>query len=110
MKNILIGNLHSGTSSEAIRSLFGPLGTIRKIKLMTERDTGLSRGFAFVEMPDTQAGRAIAALDGCVVDGQKISVREGRPKLHRRRLPQPLAPQTTESRTTSEDGRALNAV
>jgi cold-inducible RNA-binding protein len=82
MKNIFVGNLNSGTTREAIRSLFEPLGTVRNLKLMTDRDTGLSRGFAFVEMMEVEAGHAIAALDGRIVDGQTIEVREGRPKLH----------------------------
>ena len=83
MKNIFVGNLHSGTTPEAVRSLFEPLGTVRHLKLMTDRDTGVSRGFAFVEMVEPEAGQAIAALDGKLVDGQTIQVREGRPKLHR---------------------------
>jgi RNA recognition motif-containing protein len=83
MKNIFIGNLNSGTTAEAIRSLFEPLGTVRTFKLMTDRDTGVSRGFAFVEMPEAEAGRAIAALNGRILDGQTLSVREGRQKLHR---------------------------
>jgi RNA recognition motif-containing protein len=83
MKNIFVGNLNSGTTPEAIRSLFEPLGTVRKFKLMTDRDTGLSRGFAFVEMMEVEAGPAIAALDGRIVDGHTITVREGRPRLHR---------------------------
>ncbi len=88
MKNIFVGNLNSGTTTEAIRSLFEPLGTIRKLKLMTDRGTGLSRGFAFVEMAEVEAGLAIAALNGKIVDGQTISVREGRPRLHRGALPE----------------------
>jgi cold-inducible RNA-binding protein len=87
MKNIFIGNLSSGTTPEAIRSLFEPLGTVLTFKLMTDRGTGLSRGFAFVEMTEVEAGPAIAALDGRMVDGRMINVREGRPKLHR-----PVAP------------------
>jgi len=83
MKNIFVGNLNSGTTLDAIRSLFEPLGTVRKLKLMTDRDTGVSRGFAFVEMRTAEAGQAIAVLDGRMVDGQTIQVREGRPKLHR---------------------------
>jgi RNA recognition motif-containing protein len=83
MKNIFVGNLNSGTTPEAVRSLFEPLGTVRGFKLMTDRDSGLSRGFAFVEMRAVEAGPAIAALDGRIVDGQTIHVREGRPKLHR---------------------------
>jgi RNA recognition motif-containing protein len=83
MKNIFVGNLNSGTTPEAIQALFEPLGTVRKFKLMTDRQTGLSRGFAFVEMREAEAGQAIAALDGRFVDGQSIQVREGRPRLHR---------------------------
>jgi RNA recognition motif-containing protein len=82
MKNIFVGNLNSGTTPEAIRSLFEPHGTARKFKLMTDRDSGLSRGFAFVEMTEVEAGPAIAVLDGRIVDGRAIQVREGRPKLH----------------------------
>lgn len=83
MKNIFVGNLNSGTTPETIRSLFEPLGTVRNFKLMTDRETGLSRGFAFVEMTEVEARQAIAALDGKIVDGQTINVREGRPKLRR---------------------------
>jgi cold-inducible RNA-binding protein len=83
MKNIFVGNLNSDTTPETIRSLFEPLGTVRNFKLMTDRDTGLSRGFAFVEMREPEGGLAIAALQGRMVDGQTIQVREGRPRLHR---------------------------
>jgi RNA recognition motif-containing protein len=83
VKNIFVGNLNSGTTPQAIRSLFEPLGTVCTLKLMTDRGTGLSRGFAFVEMTAAEAGQAIAALNGRIVDGQTIEVREGRPKLHR---------------------------
>jgi RNA recognition motif-containing protein len=83
VKNIYVGNLNSGTTPDAIRSLFEPLGTVRKLKLMTDKDSGLSRGFAFVEMRTAEAGQAIATLHGKTVDGQAIQVREGRPKLHR---------------------------
>jgi RNA recognition motif-containing protein len=96
MKNIFIGNLNSGTTSEAIRSLFKPLGTVRRFKLMTDKDTGLSRGFAFVEMTEVEAGHAIAALNGILVDGQTIKVREGRPKLHRGLLQERGTPQPQE--------------
>jgi RNA recognition motif-containing protein len=74
MKNIFIGNLSSSTTSAVIRSLFQPLGSVRTFKLMTDRRTGLSRGFAFVEMAEKEAGPAIAALDGRIVDGQTIQV------------------------------------
>ena len=83
MKNIYVGNLNSTTTPEAIRSLFKSFGTVRRCKLMVDKNTGLSRGFAFVEMVDVEADLAIAALAGRVVDGQALEVREGRPILHR---------------------------
>jgi RNA recognition motif-containing protein len=83
MKNIFVGNLNLTTTPAAIRSLFIPFGTVHKCKLMVDKNTGLSRGFAFVEMVDIEAGVAIAALAGRVVDGQMLEVREGRPILHR---------------------------
>ncbi len=97
MKNIFVGNLNSGTTPDAIRSLFEPLGTVCKLKLMTDRDTGQSRGFAFVEMKAAEAGQAIAVLDGRIVDGQTIQVREGRPKLHRGAASQREAGQQSEN-------------
>ena len=83
MKNIRVSNLNSGTKAETIRSLFEPFGTVRKFRLMTDNKTGLPRGFAFVEMMEVEIGPVIAALNGRIVDGQALEVREGRPKLHR---------------------------
>jgi RNA recognition motif-containing protein len=83
MKNIFIGNLNPTATPETIRALFTPFGTVHKCKLMVDKTTGLSRGFAFVEMVDAEAGLAIAALAGSMVDGQMLEVREGRPILHR---------------------------
>lgn len=96
MKNIFVGNLDAGTTSASIRALFQPHGTVEHVKLMTDRETGLSRGFAFVEMMDAEADRAIAALNGTIVDGRTVDVHEGRPKLQHsdcapreRRVPRP---------------------
>ena len=83
MTNIKVSNLTAGTTGQTIRSLFEPLGTVRGFKLMTDRHTGQSRGIAFVEMIEREAGRAIAALDGKIVDGRTITLGVGRPKLHR---------------------------
>lgn len=83
MKNFRVGNLNSGTTPETIRSLFAPFGTVRKFRLMMDKKTGLPLGFAFVEMMEAEAGPVIAALNGRIVDGQTLQVREGRPKLHR---------------------------
>jgi RNA recognition motif-containing protein len=82
MKNVFVGNLYSGTTPAVIRDVFAPHGVIQKIDLMIDRATGLSRGFAFIEMADSEADTAIAALHGRIVDGQTITVREGRPKLY----------------------------
>jgi cold-inducible RNA-binding protein len=93
MKNVFVGNLDSGTTPEAIRAVFKPHGDIHNVNLMIDRATGLSRGFAFIEMTDSEAERAIAALNGRIVNGQTITVREGRPKLHHGGAsPEPPAP------------------
>jgi cold-inducible RNA-binding protein len=81
VKNIFVGNLDLETSAESIRSLFEPIGTVRNLKLMLDRKTGVSRGFAFVEMIEPEADKAIASLDGRVLDGRAIDVHEARPKL-----------------------------
>ncbi len=87
MKNIFIGNLDPGTPPASLRALFEPHGTIRSLKLMTDRETGRSRGFAFIEMMDAEAENAIAALNGSLIDGRQIDVHEGRPKLHMKSAP-----------------------
>jgi RNA recognition motif-containing protein len=82
LKNIKVGNLDLRTTAESIRSFFEPLGTVHKVKLILDRKTGLSRGFAFIEMPVSDADKAIAALDGKVLDGQAVHIQEGRQKVH----------------------------
>ena len=63
--NIFVGNLAFTTTEQDLRQLFEPYGTVDTIRMMTDRDTGRSRGFAFVEMPDaTEAHAAIAGLQG----------------------------------------------
>ena len=81
MKNIFVGNLDFEATEESIRSLFEPYGAIERINLVTDRDTGRSRGFAFVEMTDAnQADQAIAALNGTSSGGRALNVSEARPK------------------------------
>jgi len=82
VKNIFVGNLHSETTAESIRSFFQPVGAVRKVKLMLDRKTGLSRGFAFIEMAEAEADTAIATLDGKILDGRAIHIHEGRQKVH----------------------------
>ncbi len=81
MKKIFVGNLDFKATEESIRSLFEQHGTVERVSLMTDRDTGRSRGFAFVEMTDSaEAERAIAALNGFNFGGRALNVNEARPK------------------------------
>ncbi|MBI4459348.1 MAG: RNA-binding protein, partial [Acidobacteria bacterium] len=67
-----------------LRTIFEPFGEITRINVMTDRDTGRARGFAFVEMVnDAEAAGAIAALNGKEVDGRAWNVNEARPKTER---------------------------
>jgi RNA recognition motif-containing protein len=81
MRNIFVGNLDFSATESSIRSLFEQYGTVDRVNLVTDRDTGRSRGFAFVEMADSaEADRAIAALNGADVNGRALNVNEARPK------------------------------
>jgi cold-inducible RNA-binding protein len=81
MKNIFVGNLDFGATDSSVRTLFEPYGQVDRVNVVTDRDTGRSRGFAFVEMPDAdQADQAIAALNGANLDGRALNVNEARPK------------------------------
>ena len=83
--NIFVGNLSYSSTEDSIRALFEPFGDIDSVKIITDRDTGRSRGFGFVEMPnDDEARAAIAALDGQDLEGRAIKVNESRPKEDRR--------------------------
>ena len=81
MKNIYVGNLDFGATEESIRALFEPFGAVERVNLVTDRDTGRSRGFAFVEMSNSsEADRAIASLNGTSPGGRPLNVNEARPK------------------------------
>ncbi|HEX3321745.1 MAG TPA: RNA-binding protein [Terriglobales bacterium] len=81
MKNVYVGNLpHSATESE-LRALFQPHGEIENVTMVTDRDTGRSRGFAFVEMSsDGDAEKAIAALNNTEMGGRTLTINAARPK------------------------------
>lgn len=84
MKNIYVGNLDFGATEDSIRSLFETYGTVERVSLVTDRDTGRSRGFAFVEMTEAGAAdKAITALNGANIGGRALSVNEARPKADR---------------------------
>ena len=84
MKNIFVGNLDFNTSEDELRNLFGTYGQVDRVSIMTDRDTGRSRGFGFVEMASAEDGeKAIAALNGTQVGGRTLNVNEARPKVER---------------------------
>ena len=65
MKNLFVGNIPHSTTEGELRPLFEAHGAVERVSIVTDRETGRSRGFAFVEMTDADAaGKAIAALDG----------------------------------------------
>ena len=81
MKNIFVGNLDFAATEAAVRALFEAHGTVTRVSLVTDRDTGRPRGFGFVEMSDSaEADRAIAALNGSDLGGRALNVNEARPK------------------------------
>jgi RNA recognition motif-containing protein len=84
LKNIFVGNLSFGATEGSLRSLFEQYGTIDRVSIVTDRDTGQARGFGFVEMAnDAEGDRAIAELNGRELDGRAINVNEARPKADR---------------------------
>ena len=84
MKNIFVGNLSFGATEDAIRSMFEAYGTVDRVSVVTDRDTGQARGFGFVEMSNNAEGdRAIAELNGRELDGRALNVNEARPKEDR---------------------------
>src|SRR6516162_4688359 len=83
-KNIYVGNLPYTTTSDDLRSWFAEHGTVTRAQVATDRDTGRSRGFGFVEM--SEGGEAaIAALDGAQVEGRSLKVNEAKPREDRPR-------------------------
>ena len=81
MKNLYVGNLPHSTIEAELRNLFEAHGAVEKVILVTDRDTGRSRGFGFVEMTNaSEADRAIAALNGTDLGGRTLTVNEAKPK------------------------------
>ena len=84
--NIYVGNLSFRATEEDLHSLFGEFGEVISAKIVTDRETGRSRGFGFVEMADNAAGKAaIQALDGKDHEGRNLTVNEARPREDRPR-------------------------
>ena len=84
MKNIFVGNLSFNTGEDELRQLFEPFGQVDRVSILTDRETGRSRGFGFVEMSNAEEGdKAITALNGSQFGGRAINVNEARPKAER---------------------------
>lgn len=84
MKNIFVGNLSFGTTEDDVRGLFEAYGTVDRVSLVTDRETGRARGFGFVEMPDNAEGtKAINALNGRELDGRALNINEAKPREER---------------------------
>jgi RNA recognition motif-containing protein len=84
-KNIYVGNLSYGSTEESLRSLFEQYGNVHSAKIISDRETGRSRGFGFVEMDSESADAAISALNGYELDGRALKVNEARPRESRPR-------------------------
>ncbi len=82
-KNIFVGSLAWATTSEGLEQAFARYGVVTSAKVISDRDTGRSKGFGFVEM-DSGGDEAIAALNGSDLDGRQIVVNEARPREDRR--------------------------
>jgi len=73
---LYVGNLPFSATEDSLRALFAPHGTIERLSLITDRDTGRPRGFGFVEMSNADASRAMQALNGQDFDGRQLKVNE----------------------------------
>jgi cold-inducible RNA-binding protein len=82
--NLYVGNMAFSTTEDALREAFSEYGTVTKVQLIMDRETGRPRGFAFVEMSDGGA-EAIAALNGADLDGRALTVNEAKPREDRPR-------------------------
>jgi cold-inducible RNA-binding protein len=81
MTNIFVGNLNYSTTQEDLQAAFAQFGSVERVNIVTDRDSGQPRGFAFVEMTDANEARnAIAQLNGAELHGRAMNVNEARPK------------------------------
>jgi RNA recognition motif-containing protein len=82
---IYVGNLAYSTTEQELRQVFEGYGTVHRVHLPQDRETGRPRGFGFVDMPNaTEANAAIQALNGVLLGGRTLSVNEARPREERR--------------------------
>jgi RNA recognition motif-containing protein len=82
-KRIYVGNLAFQTTETELNDLFRPFGDVESVSIITDRDTGRSKGFGFVAMNDDQATKAISELNGTQLNGRALTVNEARPMVKR---------------------------
>jgi len=83
-KKLYIGNLPYSVTETALREMFTPVGVVDSVSIITDRDTGQPKGFAFVEMTDDVAAKqAISQINGKTLDNRSITVAEARPQVQR---------------------------
>ena len=80
MKSIYVGNLPFGATEQEVHELFAAHGTVESVRLMVDRETGRPRGFGFVDMADSDASKAIEALNGTDFGGRTLRINEAQPK------------------------------
>lgn len=82
-KKLYVGNLPFQTTEDDLSDLFSQAGNVESVRIITDRDTGRSRGFGFVEMGDDDAEKAIEQLNGTEMGGRPLTVNEARPQVNR---------------------------
>jgi len=80
LTKLYVGNLSFNATEESVRALFAPHGTVEKLSLITDRDTGRPRGFGFIEMSSADATRAMQALNGNQFEGRALKISEAQDK------------------------------
>jgi len=83
-RKLYVGNLPYSATEQTLREAFAPSGTVETVSVITDRDTGQSKGFAFVEMAsESEAQAATQAMNGKTLDGRQIKVNEAKPRENR---------------------------
>ena len=82
-KKMFVGNLSFQTTESDVRAAFEQYGAVESVAIITDRDTGRSKGFGFVEMSEDDANKAIAGLSGSELDGRALTVNEAKPMVKR---------------------------
>lgn len=80
---LYVGNLPYSMNDSSLNDLFAPFGNVESARVISDRDTGSSKGFGFVEMTDADAQKAMGALNGREIDGRALRVNEAKPQESR---------------------------